>query len=58
MEVELCAYELYPATFYQPAEYCSNEAEPGLEFCMDHLPAYDEPDWDTIRKDRLYGFDE
>lgn len=46
-----CEYQVYRATLEQPAEYCMNEAEPGQEYCLDHMP-YD-PEYDP--DDRYEG---
>lgn len=52
MDVVLCSYELFPWTLQGPAEYCPNDAEPGLEFCSDHIPwEPDDVDW---RREREY----
>lgn len=50
----LCAYELFPGTFYQEPEYCDNEAEDHSDYCSDHDPDRQEPDWDSRRKDLLF----
>jgi hypothetical protein len=55
---DLCAYEYFPKTFHQPAEYCSLPVEPGSEWCSDHDPTHQEPDWDSIRDDRAWRFDD
>lgn len=42
-----CAAETRRATFYDPPEFCENDAEPGSEFCASHDPdAFEEPDRD------------
>lgn len=53
-EVEKCAYEMFPKTYYAPAEYCENPVEFGAEYCTDHDPDWNEPDWDSYRKDWRY----
>lgn len=57
-EGELCEYQMFPADRQGPAEYCGNEAEPDSEFCTDHNPDRQEPDWDSIGKDLRHGFDD
>lgn len=34
----LCERVLRPASWYDPAEFCDEEAEPGSEFCPEHNP--------------------
>lgn len=52
MDVVGCSYELFPKTWQGPAEYCPEDAEPGLEFCSDHIPwEPDDVDW---RRERDY----
>lgn len=50
--MELCQYQFFRETYDQPAEYCINAAEDGMDFCSDHDPELGEPDWDSIAKDR------
>lgn len=41
---EPCAFETRRASYYDPPEFCWNDAVPGSEFCESHDPdAYD--DW-------------
>ncbi len=38
--VAQCAYEMVAAEFHvdpHPAEYCTNEPEPGSEYCWIHI---------------------
>lgn len=49
----MCEYEMFPATWNTPAEYCENYTEDGKDFCEDHDPDRGEPDWDERRKERL-----
>lgn len=55
--IEYCAFELYPKDQQGPAEYCSEDAEPGSDYCYDHNPDRCEPDWDDRRKELLYDCD-
>lgn len=44
---EPCAAEVRRRTYYDPPEFCENDAEPGSEFCRSHDPdAFEEPDRD------------
>ena len=40
---ETCGYITYRATYWQPAECCGEECEPGNTLCNYHLQ---EPDYD------------
>lgn len=42
--MKLCEFMVYRATLYTPAEWCPNEAEPGEDFCVEHLPPDIDPD--------------
>lgn len=37
-EPEPCSEEVRPATYYDPPEYCENDAAPGSDFCYEHDP--------------------
>lgn len=50
-----CEHQIFHATFYQPAEYCGEDAEDGSLYCRMHNPENAEPDWDDVRKDMLVG---
>lgn len=50
-EPRYCEFMVYRATLETPAEYCPNEAEPGEEYCLDHMPY----EWDDV--DLPYSFD-
>lgn len=45
-----CIFQVYRATLEQPAEYCANEAEPGEEYCIEHLPY----EWDVDDDDDFW----
>lgn len=52
-----CVYVTWCATRTDPAEYCPEPAEPDSEYCAEHDPDNWQPDWDDLRKDRLYSYD-
>lgn len=56
---EPCAFEIRHATYYDPPEFCEEDALPGSEFCAAHDPdAYDdylEERAERLREDMLYG---
>jgi hypothetical protein len=35
-EPEGCMYETHHATWWEPADYCENDAEPDEMYCADH----------------------
>lgn len=55
MAVNGCNYVVFWADHKGPAEYCTEDAEPGSDFCREHDPELGEPDWDDRRKDELVG---
>lgn len=50
-----CEYMYFPSDLQGPAEYCTEPAEDGSEYCADHDPDNWQPDWDDVRKDQLVG---
>lgn len=54
MDVEGCAFEVYPRNLQGPAEYCIEPTEPNSVYCYQHNPDRCEPDWDDVRKESLY----
>ena len=50
-EPEYCTYLIYRSTLETPAEYCPNEAEPGEEYCLEHMP------WEWDDDEDPWGFE-
>lgn len=63
-----CEYQVFRGSFFDPPEYCPNDAEPGETYCLDHLPEiedfndfeWDEDDqwYDSSFYDEFEGMDE
>lgn len=39
-----CEFLVFRGTYLDPPEYCPNDAEPGYEYCLDHMPYEPDPD--------------
>lgn len=52
-----CVYVTWQGSHFEPAEYCIEVAQEDSEYCVEHDPDNWQPDWDDVRKDRLYAFD-
>jgi hypothetical protein len=50
----LCCAEIFPADRQGPAEWCSEDAAEGSDYCAAHDPLLGEPDWDDRRKDTAH----
>lgn len=33
-----CAYMVWRGDYLNPPEFCPNDADPGEDYCLDHLP--------------------
>lgn len=52
-----CIFVTWAETRVDPADYCTEPAEDGSEFCAEHDPDNWQPDWDDLRKDAMYDCD-
>jgi hypothetical protein len=50
-----CEYQVFAGSYFDPPEWCPNDAVEGEEFCPDHMPF--EPDPDAWRYEMLYEGD-
>lgn len=51
---EQCVYVEMAPTWLDRAVYCEDEAQDDSEYCPLHDPDNWQPDWDDMRKDRIY----